>query len=90
MWWPQKSRMEREKEYDNPPPDSRTFFIEKEDGAKIGWIGHFLFGNLLEIFYSLLPSERKKGYCSEAVRIMVDLPVSFKRTRADSSYYRRE
>jgi RimJ/RimL family protein N-acetyltransferase len=72
MWWPQKSRMEREKEYDNPPPDSRTFFIEKEDGAKIGWIGHFLFGNLLEIFYSLLPSERKKGYCSEAVRIMVD------------------
>ena len=44
--------MEQEKEYDNLPPDSRTFFIEKKDGAKIGWIGHFLFGNLRDILLS--------------------------------------
>jgi RimJ/RimL family protein N-acetyltransferase len=33
---------------------------------------HFLTGNLLEIGYILVPSERGKGYCSEAVKIMVD------------------
>jgi RimJ/RimL family protein N-acetyltransferase len=72
MWFPQRSRAEREKEYDNLPPDTKQFFIEKKDGTKIGRIGHFLFGNLLEIFYYLLPSERGKGYGTEAIIIMVD------------------
>jgi ribosomal-protein-alanine N-acetyltransferase len=72
MWREQKSRTEAEKEYDNRPPDSRRFFIEKKDGAKIGWIGHFLFGSLLEIYYYLLPSERGRGYGTEAMVIMVD------------------
>ena len=73
MWWPQQqSRAEREKEYDNLPHDTKQFFIEKKDGTKIGWIGHFLFGGLLEIFYYLLPSERGKGYGTEAAIIMVD------------------
>ena len=72
MWRQQKSRIEAEKEYDNRPPDSRTFFIEKKDGAKVGWMGHFLFGSLLEIFYYLLPSERGRGYGTEAIMIMVD------------------
>ena len=35
-------------------------------------MGHFLFGGLLEIFYYLLPSERGKGYGTEAAIIMVD------------------
>ena len=47
MWWPQKSRTEQEKAYDNLPPDTKQFFIEEKDGAKIGRIGHFMFGNLL-------------------------------------------
>ena len=73
MWFPQQqSRAELEKEYDNLPPDTKQFFIEKKDGTKIGRIGHFLFGNLLEIFYYLLPSERGKGYGTEATIIMVD------------------
>ncbi len=29
-------------------------------------------GKTQEIGYAILPSERKKGYCSEAVMIMVD------------------
>jgi RimJ/RimL family protein N-acetyltransferase len=73
MWFPQQqSRAELEKEYDNPPHDTKQFFIEKKDGTKIGTIGHFSFGNLLEIFYYLLPSERGKGYGTEATIIMVD------------------
>ena len=71
-WWNQKSRTEAEKEYDNRPPDSKTFFIEKKDGTKIGWIGHFLAGGLLEIYYYLLPKERGKGYGTEAIVVMVD------------------
>jgi RimJ/RimL family protein N-acetyltransferase len=59
MWWPQKSRTEQEEEYDNLPPDTKQFFIEKKDDTKIGRIGHFMFGNLLEIYYYLA---RVKSY----------------------------
>ena len=73
MWFPQQqSKVELEKEYDNPPHDTKQFLIEKKDGTKIGWMGHFLHGNLLEIFYYLLPSERGKGYGTEAAKLMVD------------------
>jgi RimJ/RimL family protein N-acetyltransferase len=33
---------------------------------------HYPAGRLLEIGYAVIPSERGKGYCSEAVQIMVD------------------
>jgi RimJ/RimL family protein N-acetyltransferase len=72
MWFPQQSRTELVKRYDNLTPDSKWFLIEKKDGTKIGGIVHFLRGGLLEIGYSLVPGERAKGYCSEAVKIMVD------------------
>ena len=72
MFRQQKSRAEAEKEYDKRPPDSKTFFIEKKDGAKIGWMGHFRNGGFLEIYYYLLPNERRKGYGTEAIMIMVD------------------
>jgi RimJ/RimL family protein N-acetyltransferase len=68
----QMSRTELEKFYDTPPPETRYFFIEKKDGSKIGTIGHYQVGKLFEIGYVLVPSERKKGYCSEAAKIMVD------------------
>ena len=66
------SRMELEKQYDKLTPEEKWFFIEKKNGNKIGHIGHFLSGKLLEIGYVMIPSERGKGYCTEAVKIMVD------------------
>jgi RimJ/RimL family protein N-acetyltransferase len=71
----QTSRTETEKMLENPL-ELKPFIIEKKDGSKIGFIAHFyvlhVAGKLLEIGYSLVPSERGKGYCTEAVRIMVD------------------
>ena len=72
MWFPQVSRAEREKRYDALTSDTKMFFIEKKDGTKIGHVIHFLSGNFMEIGYALIPSERRKGYCTEAVRIIVD------------------
>jgi ribosomal-protein-alanine N-acetyltransferase len=68
----QESRTEIEKAYDNSPPEKRKFFIEKKDGTKIGIINHFPAGELMEIGFTVILSERRKGYCSEALMIMVD------------------
>jgi RimJ/RimL family protein N-acetyltransferase len=67
----QHSKSELEKEYDKLTPETTYFFIEKKDGGKVGSIFHFPVGKLLEIGYSLIPSEREKGYCTEAVKIIV-------------------
>ena len=72
MWFPQMSKTEWEKRYDGFTPDTKWFFIEKKDGSRIGTIFHFLNGNYMEIGYILAPNERKKGYGSEAVKIIVD------------------
>jgi RimJ/RimL family protein N-acetyltransferase len=72
VWFPQASKTEWEKRYDSFTRDTKWFFIEKKDGTKIGTVFHFPSGNYMEIGYILVPSERKKGYCSEAVKIMVD------------------
>ena len=68
----QLSKTEWEKRYDNLTADTKWFFIEKKDGTKIGEIGHFMVGKLLEIYYYLVTSERRKGYGTEAIMIMVD------------------
>jgi RimJ/RimL family protein N-acetyltransferase len=68
----QLSKSQLEKEYDKLSPEKNWFLIEKKDGSKIGGIGHFPAGKLMEIGYVLIPSERGKGYCTEAVKIMVD------------------
>jgi len=68
----QMSRREKEKDYDERKLEQTEFFIEKKDGTKIGFIEHFTVGKLLEIGYALVPSERRKGYCSEAAKMMVD------------------
>jgi len=53
--------------------DTIFFIIEKKDGTKIGHIGGFMGGRTsLEIGYALVPSERGKGYGTEAIRIIVD------------------
>jgi len=68
----QESRTELEKRYENMPPETKWFIIEKKDGTKIGSIGHFPAGKQFEIGYAIIPSERGKGYCTEAAKIMVD------------------
>jgi ribosomal-protein-alanine N-acetyltransferase len=50
----------------------KWFFIEKKDGTKVGFMEHSLWGNMLEIGYVLIPTERGKGSCTEAVQLMVD------------------
>jgi RimJ/RimL family protein N-acetyltransferase len=71
----QMSKLEAEKMLENPY-ERKDFIIEKKDGSKIGLIFHFYVlhpaGRRLEIGYVLVPSERGKGYCTEATKIMVD------------------
>jgi RimJ/RimL family protein N-acetyltransferase len=69
---PQQSRGQLEKMYNNMGSEEKMFLVEKKDGSKIGSIGHRPVGKAQEIGYGVLPSERGKGYCSEAAEIMVD------------------
>lgn len=72
----QRSRAETERMLEPGPYEWKDFVIEKKDGTKIGFIASFYtlhpMGKMLEIGYLLLPSERGKGYCTEAAQIMVD------------------
>ena len=73
----QRSRTELEKACSEPGPhEFKDFLIEKKDGTKIGWICFFYalhpMGKTLEIGYSLISSERGRGYCTEAAQIIVD------------------
>jgi RimJ/RimL family protein N-acetyltransferase len=58
------------------PFEPKWFFIEKKDGSKIGYIWHAnmlnLYMKMLELGYGLVPSERGKGYGTEATQLMVD------------------
>jgi len=68
----QTTKIEMEKNYDTDPPESKRFFVEKKDGTKVGIVGIFPVGDLWEIGFALIPSERGKGYGSEAVTVFVD------------------
>ena len=59
-----------EKSYSRP--SSQWFFIEKKDGSKIGWAAKYLEGERTTIGYGAVPSEREKGYATEATKIMLD------------------
>jgi RimJ/RimL family protein N-acetyltransferase len=48
------------------------FIIEKKDGVKIGHITGWMIGRTMEIGFALIPSERGKGYGTEAIQLMVD------------------
>jgi RimJ/RimL family protein N-acetyltransferase len=76
---PQKSKTEALKEFENPSPVQVAmahgeFMIEKKDGTRIGHIGYGkdILHEWIEIGYDIVPSERKKGYASEAIQILVD------------------
>jgi ribosomal-protein-alanine N-acetyltransferase len=71
---PQSSRAETEKMLEGPN-ELKPFIVEKKDGTKIGFIAHFYVLHpfrQLEIGFALVPGERGKGYCTEAVQLMVD------------------
>lgn len=74
QFFPQMSKAEMEKEIEKLSSDPlwKLFVIEKKDGSKVGSIVHYPAARLVEIGYSLIPSERGKGYCSEAVQMMLD------------------
>lgn len=68
----QQSKTEIEKKYEDLDSKEKWFFIETKNGNKVGFIGTHVFGEMLEIGYALIPAERGHGYCTEAVKIMVD------------------
>jgi len=75
----QISKAEGMKYFDSPPnlaslTEAKTFIVQKKDGTKIGFIYHQLNQpyKWMEIGYFFAPSERGKGYGSEAVQLMVD------------------
>jgi RimJ/RimL family protein N-acetyltransferase len=51
------------------------FIVEKKDGAKIGWVCHYIssqnFG-WVEIGHYFVAKERGKGYGTEAIKVIVD------------------
>jgi len=66
-----------EKHFGDPQPDSARYIIETKDGKPAGWIMHFMtrFGGYVstkEIGYMLAPEHRQKGYCTEAIAMVVD------------------
>jgi len=71
----QMSKSEMEKNLEGPN-EQEYFIVEKKDGSRIGFISHFyvlhIAGKLMEIGYALVPSERGKGYGTEAVQLLVD------------------
>jgi RimJ/RimL family protein N-acetyltransferase len=68
----QLSKSELEKQYEHSSAETKFFIIEKKDGTRIGNVGHFVSASQYEIGYTVIPSERRKGYASEAVQIIVD------------------
>ena len=71
----QISNSESEKIHESPN-EPKMFIVERKDGSKIGYILHFnvlhTIAKMLEIGYGLVPTERGKGYCTEAAQIMLD------------------
>jgi RimJ/RimL family protein N-acetyltransferase len=68
----QQSKTDIEKTYEKLGSEKSWFLIEKKDGSKIGYFGVGLVGIYWEIGYVIVPSERGKGYCTEAVQLGVD------------------
>jgi RimJ/RimL family protein N-acetyltransferase len=68
----QRSKTGIEKQYEKLGSEKAWFLTLKKDGSKIGFLamGTGVFG--WQIGYVLIPSERGKGYCTEAVQLAVD------------------
>jgi ribosomal-protein-alanine N-acetyltransferase len=46
--------------------------IKKSDGGKVGHVNAWLVGKTREIGFALVPTERRKGYGTQAVQVAVD------------------
>jgi RimJ/RimL family protein N-acetyltransferase len=68
----QESKEELAQRYDSFRADEKWFLIERKDGAKIGLVVLEVEGGVQEIGYDIIPNERGKGYCTEALKIAVD------------------
>jgi RimJ/RimL family protein N-acetyltransferase len=72
----QRSKEEMTHLFTEISDDRKLFIMEKKDNTKIGIMIYFMVRggpyNLLEIGYYMILSERKKGYCTEAVKLFVD------------------
>ncbi|MFQ5832455.1 MAG: GNAT family N-acetyltransferase [Candidatus Thorarchaeota archaeon] len=66
------SKSELEKKYEARGPEDGWYFIEEKDGTRIGVVIHFLSGTCFEIGYFVIPSKRRKGHCTEAIKMIVD------------------
>jgi ribosomal-protein-alanine N-acetyltransferase len=80
-WWSDKrymgeyqdTRILSSEELQKVMLESTIFFIiEKKDGTRIGHIGSWMIGRTMEIGFALVPNERRKGFGSEAVPMMID------------------
>ena len=70
---PQETLGELERQYERTlNTGGKWFFIEKNDGAKIGYVAHYLARKQHEIGYGVIPSERGRGYGTEAATMIVD------------------
>jgi len=70
---PQETLGELERQYERTlNTGGKWFFIEKKDGAKIGYVAHYLARKQHEIGYGVIPSERGRGYGTEAATMIVD------------------
>jgi RimJ/RimL family protein N-acetyltransferase len=68
----QRSKAKIEKYFETLPENTKWFLIEKSDGDKIGYILYWYFNEHWEIGYGLAPSERGKGFSTEAVQVLLD------------------
>jgi ribosomal-protein-alanine N-acetyltransferase len=75
----QYSKSEWIKRFDNPSSleiltEKKDFIIQKKDGTRIGVINHWINqpNRMMEISYAIIPTERRKGYGTEAVQLVVD------------------
>jgi RimJ/RimL family protein N-acetyltransferase len=71
----QKTRTEIEKKFEGFSTENRRFVIQKKDGTRIGIIAVEQisdYGGFSEIGFDIVPNERGKGYCTEAVVIVSD------------------
>jgi len=76
----QVTMKELEKWFDNPRSNEQWFIVEKKDKSKIGQIFYTASGSHFEIGYRLIPCERNKGHCTEAVKILIDFLFLSKNT----------
>ena len=68
----QGSYAEFEKWYSGLRSEEKWFIIERKDGSKIGQIICSAKGAYYSVGFRLIPEERNKGHCTQAVRIIVD------------------